>query len=97
MLSLAVRQGYGDRIDFTLHVRNSNRHGTPPLVRLKALCGPGDQGEPVVTVMLPEDPRRRSGGGDAVVVVRIRGARGVVFGARLFVLARPTYPKGGTA
>jgi hypothetical protein len=26
-----------------------------PLVRLKALCGPGDQGEPVVTVMLPDE------------------------------------------
>jgi hypothetical protein len=28
---------------------------TLPLVRLKALCGPGDQGEPVVTVMLPDE------------------------------------------
>jgi hypothetical protein len=27
--------------------------GTPPLVRLKALYGPGDYGEPVLTVMLP--------------------------------------------
>jgi hypothetical protein len=36
-------------------VRNDNRSGTPPLVRLKALCGPGDQGEPVITVMLPEE------------------------------------------
>jgi hypothetical protein len=25
----------------------------PPLVRLKALCGPGDDGEPVITVMMP--------------------------------------------
>ena len=24
-------------------------------LRLKALCGPGDQGEPVVTVMMPEE------------------------------------------
>jgi hypothetical protein len=36
-------------------VRNDNREGTPPLVRLKGLCGPGDQGEPVVTVMLPQE------------------------------------------
>lgn len=35
---------------FKLHVRNDNREGTPPLVTLKAHCGPGDQGEAVVTV-----------------------------------------------
>jgi hypothetical protein len=40
---------------FAVHVRNDNRERTPPLVCLKALCGPGDQGEPVVTVMLPEE------------------------------------------
>jgi hypothetical protein len=34
------------------HVRNDNRKRTPPLVRLKALCGPGDDGEPVITVMV---------------------------------------------
>jgi hypothetical protein len=28
------------------------RDETPPLGRLKALCGSGDNGEPVVTVML---------------------------------------------
>jgi hypothetical protein len=55
MLSLPARRASGDRVDFALHVRNSNRPGTPPLVRLKALCGPSDQGEPVVTVMLPEE------------------------------------------
>jgi hypothetical protein len=31
------------------------RKRTPPLVRLKAVCGPGDQGEPVITVMAPEE------------------------------------------
>jgi hypothetical protein len=40
-------------VRFGVHVRNDNRERTPPLVRLKALCGPGDQGEPVLTVMLP--------------------------------------------
>jgi hypothetical protein len=29
--------------------------GTLPLVRLKAMCGPGDEGEPVVSVMLPAE------------------------------------------
>jgi hypothetical protein len=40
---------------FALHVRNDNRERTPPLVRLKAPCGPGDNGEPVVTVMMPDE------------------------------------------
>jgi hypothetical protein len=55
MLRLAICQGEGVVILFALHVRNDNREGTPPLVRLKALCGPGDGGEPVITVMLPDE------------------------------------------
>lgn len=27
----------------------------PEFVRLKALCGPGDEGEPVITILLPEE------------------------------------------
>jgi hypothetical protein len=42
-------------VRFAVHVRNDNRDGTPPLVRLKALYGSGDHGEPVITVMLPEE------------------------------------------
>jgi hypothetical protein len=42
-------------VRFAVHVRNDNREGTPPLVRLKALYGPGDQGEPVITVLLPDE------------------------------------------
>jgi len=42
-------------VRFGVHVREHNRDRTPPLVRLKALCGPSDQGEPVITVMLPEE------------------------------------------
>jgi hypothetical protein len=49
------RAGSGAEVRFGVHVRNDNREGTPPLVQLKALCGPGDLGEPVVTVMLPEE------------------------------------------
>jgi hypothetical protein len=57
MLRFAVRSpgGDGPEVRFGVHVRNDNRDRTPPLVRLKALCGPGDQGEPVVTVMLPHE------------------------------------------
>lgn len=53
MLRMAARASNGAEVRFAVHVRNDNREWTPPLVRLKALCGPGDQGEPVVTVMLP--------------------------------------------
>lgn len=38
---------------FQLHVRNDNREGDPPLVTLKAVCGPDDDGEPCITIMLP--------------------------------------------
>jgi hypothetical protein len=50
-----------DAIRFTLHVRNDNAEGTPPLVRLKARCGPGDDGKPVITVIrLTQEPSRQS-------------------------------------
>jgi hypothetical protein len=56
MLACAIRRGgSGPEIRFAVHVRNDNRERTPPLVRLKALCGPGDDSEPVVTVMLPAE------------------------------------------
>lgn len=33
----------------------SRRHPRQQFVRLKAVCGPGDAGEPVITIMLPEE------------------------------------------
>ena len=51
----ARRGGGGPEVRFGVHVRNDNRERTPPLVRLKAVSGPGDQGEPVITVMLPDE------------------------------------------
>lgn len=45
----------GDELYFKLHVRNDNRDRTPPLRTLKALCGPGDEAEPVITIMFPEE------------------------------------------
>jgi hypothetical protein len=45
----------GDTLQFKLHVRNDNRPGTPPLVILRAVVGPGDDAEPVITIMLPEE------------------------------------------
>jgi hypothetical protein len=48
-----ARNADGLEVRFGVHVRNDDREGTSPLIRLKAICGPGDVGEPVVTVMLP--------------------------------------------
>jgi hypothetical protein len=56
MLCWAIRRGKGgDRVDFAVHVRKDNAEKTPPLVRLYAVCGPGDDAEPVITVMLPHE------------------------------------------
>lgn len=40
-------------IEYRLYVRNDNARAD--LVTLKAVCGPGDDAEPVLTVMLPEE------------------------------------------
>ena len=54
LLACAIRRGgSGAEVRFGVHVRNDNRERIPPLVQLKAVCGAGDHGEPVVTVMLP--------------------------------------------
>jgi hypothetical protein len=56
LLACAIRRGgSGVEVRFAVHVRNDNQERTPPLVRLKAVCGPGDHGEPVVTVMLTDE------------------------------------------
>lgn len=55
LMALAARRGGGSTVHFGVHVRNDNRERTPPLVRLKAVCGPGDGGEPVLTVMMPDE------------------------------------------
>ncbi len=56
MLRFAIRAGNGgSELRFRLHVRNDNREGEPPMVELKAVCGPGDDMEPCITVMLPSE------------------------------------------
>jgi hypothetical protein len=57
MLRFAVRRSSeGAREErFGVCVRNDNRDRTPPLVRLKALCGPDDDGGPCLTVMMPDE------------------------------------------
>ncbi len=56
LLRFAIRKATDEsRVEFAVHVRNDDAGGTPPLVRLYAVCGPGDQAEPVITVMLPHE------------------------------------------
>lgn len=45
----------GPELQFELHVRLDNADEIPPLVALKAVCGPNDDGSPCITVMLPEE------------------------------------------
>lgn len=52
MFRQAVRRGSNPLL-YRLYVRNDNRR--PKLVTLKAVCGPGDNGEPVITILLPEE------------------------------------------
>jgi hypothetical protein len=52
LFSIAARSHrQSDTMYFQLHVRNKNGEGTPPLVTLKGVCGPGDEGEPTVTIL----------------------------------------------
>lgn len=57
MLKFAIAKEKASRnaISFQLHVRNDNSEGDPPLVDLKAICGPDDDGQPCITIMLPEE------------------------------------------
>ena len=55
MLSLAAKRG-GQEIRFSLYrVPRGGRGHKARLVTLKALCGPGDNAEPVITVMQPDE------------------------------------------
>ena len=55
MLRCAARRTSGPQMRFQLHVRNRDR--TPPLVTLKAVCGPRDIDDPApaITVLMPDE------------------------------------------
>ena len=57
MLRCAMNGARGNEILYKLHVVRSladlKRERPAPLVTLKAVCGPGDNAEPVITIMLP--------------------------------------------
>ena len=57
MLRLAIRTGgHGTDIRYALHrVPRAGRGRMPRRVVLRAVCGPGDGPEPVITIMLPDE------------------------------------------
>lgn len=55
MLYVAIRQKRGAADRLTYQVIFLNKHRKHETVTLKAICGPGDDGEPVMTVMLPHE------------------------------------------
>jgi hypothetical protein len=55
MLYREIKKQPGTADRLMLQVIFLNRHQKHETVTLKAICGPGDQGEPVITVMLPNE------------------------------------------
>lgn len=54
MTRFAIRRARGSNIvPVSLYVRTDN--GRPRRVTLKALCGPGDTPDPVITIMYPDE------------------------------------------
>jgi Family of unknown function (DUF6573) len=55
MLRYAARKG-GPEVRFSvLRVPRDGKSMRPQPVKLKAICGPGDSAEPVITIMLPDE------------------------------------------
>jgi hypothetical protein len=48
-----MRSRGGSQVNFTVAVRNDARRPRP--VPLKAICGPGDSAESVITIMMPDE------------------------------------------
>ncbi len=51
--AIATSRDDGDALKFQLHVRNNNKRAE--LVTLKAICGPDDDANPCITVLLPDE------------------------------------------
>jgi hypothetical protein len=50
---ISAHSGAVDQLMFELSYHNTA--GNREAIKLKAICGPGDQGEPVLTVLLPNE------------------------------------------
>lgn len=55
MASRAARRGGSETLFQLYRVPRGGRGIKPRLTTLKMLCGPGDQGEPVITILLPDE------------------------------------------
>ena len=55
MLKIGIRKSAGEHITYEVIFQNGSGRKYTDIVKLWAICGPGDQGEPVITIMLPED------------------------------------------
>ena len=55
MASRAARRGGSETLFQLYRLPRGGRGIKPRIVTLKMLCGPGDQGEPVITILLPEE------------------------------------------
>jgi hypothetical protein len=58
MMKMAIKRTDGPELHFCLHVQNWNKartRGVMQKITLKAICGPGDTPEPIITIMLPEE------------------------------------------
>jgi len=55
MLRYGIQRSNGGSIVFyTVYVQNDSRYKAKP-IKLKSVCGPGDNGEPIITIMLPDE------------------------------------------
>ncbi|KJS03728.1 MAG: hypothetical protein VR68_00715 [Peptococcaceae bacterium BRH_c4a] len=52
MCMIAAKYSKGSEIKFQLYVQNGGRER---LISLKAVCHSGDEAEPVITIMMPEE------------------------------------------
>lgn len=56
MAFLAARRSTGDMLTFQMHRVPRGKHGSKPRLTTLRLCiGPGDSGEPVITVLMPNE------------------------------------------
>ena len=55
MLKTAILRSSGDHVTYQVIFQNGPGNRNRHTITLWAICGPGDDREPVITIMLPED------------------------------------------
>jgi hypothetical protein len=92
LLRLAIgRSDGGPVLRFGVHVRKDNRERMPPLVRLKAVCGPGTRASPWLrSCSLPRtDDAPESGRGTVSTPSPSPGGHGIAADSRAAAPPRP--------